>query len=191
MEKLNKVIAGLECCADLDRSCDGCPYDGAEYCEVALMKDALRILKMWDVIHKDIWDRTWENARLKKELKALRDKLGAVETERDDLRKDIDTLHRINEDWRDEVARLHKRIDEARAEGARLSGVAAVCEKPGTRYEWIRSMSPMQMVNWIYHMKAVCDCCDRHYICGVPDDEVTEEYCLEHILLWLGQEAEQ
>jgi hypothetical protein len=159
-EKLDKVIAGLSCCADLDRDCDECPYGGDEYCEVVPMKDALEVIE-----------------KLREENR--------------DLRKDVETLHRINEDWRDEVARLHKRIDEARAEGARLSGVAAVCEKPGTRYEWIRNMGPMQMVNWIYHMKAVCDCCDRHYICGVPDDEVTEEYCLEHILLWLGQGVEE
>ena len=44
-EKLDKVIAGLECCADLDRSCNDCPYTGAEYCEVALMKDATAWLK--------------------------------------------------------------------------------------------------------------------------------------------------
>lgn len=46
MSKLSKVIAGLECCADLDRSCESCPYEGAEYCEVALMKDALVLLKV-------------------------------------------------------------------------------------------------------------------------------------------------
>ena len=78
MEKLDKVIAGLECCADLNRGCNDCPYTDDEYCEVALMKDALRILKMWDVIHKDIWDRTWEIARLKKELKAVRAELDAA-----------------------------------------------------------------------------------------------------------------
>lgn len=44
MEKLDKVIAGLGCCADLDRSCDDCPYTGAEYCEVALMRDALVVI---------------------------------------------------------------------------------------------------------------------------------------------------
>lgn len=108
-----------------------------------------------------------------------------------DLSKDKETLHRINEDWRSEVARLHERIDEARVVGAKLSEVAVACEKPRTRYEWIRSLSPMQMVNWIYHMKTVCDCCDRQYVCGVPDDEVTEEYCLEHILLWLGREVSE
>lgn len=72
MEKLDEVIRALESCADLDRSCDDCSYEGDEYCEVALMKDALRILKMWDVLHKDLWDRTHEIVRLKKELKAVR-----------------------------------------------------------------------------------------------------------------------
>ena len=102
---------------------------------------------------------------------------------------DIETLHRINEDWRSEVARLHKRIDEARAEGARLAPVAEACEKPRTNYQRIKKMGPLYMANWIYHMKAVCDCCEKHYICGIPDDEVTDEYCLEHILMWLAQEA--
>ena len=45
MADLSKVIAGLGCCADLDRSCERCPYEGAEYCEVALMKDVLELLR--------------------------------------------------------------------------------------------------------------------------------------------------
>ena len=80
MEKLEKVIAGLSCCSEANDTVNicpaQCPYygerDGDKVCMDFLMEDALRILKMWDVIHKDIWDRTWEIARLKKELKAVR-----------------------------------------------------------------------------------------------------------------------
>lgn len=77
MEKLEKVIAGLECCAgDASSQCEGsCPYFKGFYvddCFPELVDDALRILKMWDVIHKDIWDRTHEIVRLKKELKTVR-----------------------------------------------------------------------------------------------------------------------
>lgn len=82
MEKLDKVIAGLECCGT-DDCCLSCPYkDVCEPtdldCIKALSEDALRILKMWDVIHKDIWDRTHEIVRLKKELKAVRAELDAA-----------------------------------------------------------------------------------------------------------------
>lgn len=84
MEKLDKVIAGLSCCGSQNCgcACEKCPYDGErdneKVCLDLLQEDALRILKMWDVIHKDIWDRTWEIARLKKELKAVRAELDAA-----------------------------------------------------------------------------------------------------------------
>ena len=72
MEQLGNVIAGLECCSNLDRSCEECPYDGAEYCEVALMKDALEFLKRMDDVRKDIWDVTNKNHQLVRELKLTR-----------------------------------------------------------------------------------------------------------------------
>ena len=80
MDKLEKVIAGLECCGEANKSVDAClamcPYygerDGDKVCLDLLQEDALRILKMWDVLHKDLWDRTHEIVRLKKELKAVR-----------------------------------------------------------------------------------------------------------------------
>ena len=104
-----------------------------------------------------------------------------------DLRTNIETLTRINEDWRCEVARLHKKVDDARAAGMRLNGVA---EKPGTNYRKIVKMGPLWLANWIWKLGTVCDCCDLHGCCGIPEEEVTEEYCLEHILMWLAQEAE-
>lgn len=49
MEKLNKVIAGLECCQSEDMSCaDNCPYFKGEYvidgCMDDLMAEALEVL---------------------------------------------------------------------------------------------------------------------------------------------------
>ena len=50
MEKLNKAIAGLECCLDEDRSCrDSCPYFKGSYeldgCMDDMLVDALEVLK--------------------------------------------------------------------------------------------------------------------------------------------------
>jgi len=56
-----------------------------------------------------------------------------------------------------------------------------------TNYDRIRRMSPLEMANWLYGMRTLCDCCAKHYICGIPEDEVSEEYCLENVILWLGQ----
>lgn len=78
MKDLDLVIAGLECCADLDRSCAECPYEHDEYCEVALMKDAVGYLKRMDDLRKDIWDRTNENHRLKRNLRLTRAQLNAA-----------------------------------------------------------------------------------------------------------------
>lgn len=60
MEKIDKVIAGLGCCADLDRSCEDCPYTGAEYCEVALMCDVLDHL----TVYRDFLRRCGEGGEL-------------------------------------------------------------------------------------------------------------------------------
>ncbi len=80
MDKLDKVIRALNCCLS-DAECDfGCPYwvegeDGEDSACELMKKDALRILTMWDVIHKDIWDRTYEIVRLKKKLKQVEEEL--------------------------------------------------------------------------------------------------------------------
>lgn len=84
MEKLDKVIAGLSCCGspNCGCACEKCPYDNERdaerVCLDLLQEDALRILQMWDVLHKDLWDRTHEIVRLKKELKAVRAELDAA-----------------------------------------------------------------------------------------------------------------
>ena len=82
MEKLDKVIAGLtECSRGRERNCEECPYwEFIDYtCLQALRMDALAYLKLWDVLRKDLWDRTHEIVRLKKELKATREKLSWLE----------------------------------------------------------------------------------------------------------------
>ena len=74
MEKLDKVIAGLES-HRWKCDCTDCPYNNLRKsieCTEALYADALRILKLWDALHKDLWDRTHEIVRLKKELKSVR-----------------------------------------------------------------------------------------------------------------------
>ena len=147
--------------------------------------EIVRILREYAVIHPV--GRYGPDVRVEKSiLSEAADRIERLEAERDDLRRDVETLHRINEDWRIEVARLHKRIDEARAAGMRLNGFA---ERPGTNYQKIAKKSPLQMAWWIWELGTVCDCCDLHGCCGIPEDEVTEEYCLEHILMWLAQEA--
>ncbi len=74
MVKLDKVIAGLECCADLDRSCESCSYDGAEYCEVALMKDALELLR---TLHDDVIGQSGTILYLNRDLERCRLALNA------------------------------------------------------------------------------------------------------------------
>lgn len=45
MEKLEKVIAGLECCTDEERDCKDCPYDCGEMgCMDDLMREARGVL---------------------------------------------------------------------------------------------------------------------------------------------------
>lgn len=108
-----------------------------------------------------------------------------------DLRKDIETLNRINEDWRIEVARLHERVVVARDLGAKTAPVAESCKKPGTNYLRIAKMGPWALADWIFRTGTICECCVRQGVCGIPEELVTEEYCLEHILMWLAQEAEK
>lgn len=118
------------------------------------------------------------------------DVIEALRVERDDLRVDIETLTRINEDWRDEVARLHREITKALDLGAKLSDVAAGSQAPGSNYQKILRMGPWEMAAWILGTATVCDCCDRRGSCGIPEEEVTDVYCLEHIMRWLSKEAE-
>lgn len=128
------------------------------------------------------------------ESRLLNDALGVIEAlraERDDLRKDIETLNRINDDWRWEVVRLHQRIVEARDLGAKTALVVAAAEKPGTNYQKIAKMTPWALADWIFRTGTICECCVRQGVCGIPEELVTEEYCMEHILMWLAKEVSE
>lgn len=164
MEKVDKVIRALELhtgAKDGKTPCPECPYVGYE-------------MYCLGVLEKDALDV----------IEALR-------VERDDLRKDVETLNRINEDWRVEVARLHERIVAARDLGAKTAPVAEAATKPGTNYLRIAKMGPWALADWIFRTGTICECCVRQGVCGIPEELVTEEYCLEHILMWLAQEAEK
>lgn len=58
-----------------------------------------------------------------------------------------------------------------------------------TNYQKIKNMGPLNLTEWILRTGCLCDCCDLKYECGIPDEEVTQEYCAEHILAWLMQEV--
>lgn len=47
MDKLDNVIAAIECCLDLENGCEGCPYNetGRICGGVRLLGDALEILR--------------------------------------------------------------------------------------------------------------------------------------------------
>lgn len=55
MEKLDKVIAGLECCTE--ERCKGCPYlEHEQYCMGVLEKDALEMLKDYrELMERNTW----------------------------------------------------------------------------------------------------------------------------------------
>lgn len=44
MEKAN-ILKGLQCCADEDKNCDGCPYQPVGMCTCKLAKDAAALIK--------------------------------------------------------------------------------------------------------------------------------------------------
>lgn len=56
MEKLDKVIAGLEHCQDKDCGCEGCPYFDDTDCENQVMKDAVELLKEYrELMERNTW----------------------------------------------------------------------------------------------------------------------------------------
>ena len=85
MEKLEKVIAGLEHCRDKDRGCEGCPYFECDDCENRLYQDTVE----WTTVLKGT------KLYMAREYRKLEEKLAAVEAERDDLRKDIEAQGEI------------------------------------------------------------------------------------------------
>lgn len=56
MEKLDKVIAGVEHCADKNCGCEGCPYYADTDCENSLRKDVLECLRNMEPVVHAHWD---------------------------------------------------------------------------------------------------------------------------------------
>lgn len=60
---------------------------------------------------------------------------------------------------------------------------------PLTNYDYIRDMNIEGLVEYLFDTKTPCNWCDKHYVCGIPDTEVTDEYCKTNIRKWLEQEV--
>ena len=83
MEKIDRVVAGLECCTE--RRCTKCPYLEQEmYCMTVLEKDALEVIN------------------------GLRLRCDRLEAERDDLRKDVAVLAENLNGAQEMVSRLRR-----------------------------------------------------------------------------------
>lgn len=104
-------------------------------------------------------------------------------------------LHRDNVDRLRWTVKLMEAIVELGQEYNKLEKelklVRAAEVASGTNYQKIKNMGPLHMVEWILKTVHPCECCDKQGVCGIPQDEVNDEYCAEHILLWLMQEVEK
>lgn len=96
---------------------------------------------------------------------------------------------KLGEMWSD--AMLEKdRLEHEKQLWVSLSKCGKTAESPGTNYRKIKNMGPLHFADWLMRTLVPCLCCDKQGICGIPEDEVNDEYCAEHILAWLMQEAE-
>lgn len=104
MEKLDKVIAGLECCSIATKNVDAClvmcPYyggrSGKKVCMDFLMEDALELARRCRELEEKLSDREIQLEVYRMNLGDTREELNRVETERDDLRKDVAVLTNEN-----------------------------------------------------------------------------------------------
>ena len=68
MDKLEKVIKGLECCtsggACKNKDCPYIKYQQAEWCKLKLDEDALELLKEYATIKETISDGIHETAKM-------------------------------------------------------------------------------------------------------------------------------
>lgn len=89
------------------------------------------------------------------------------------------------------VTRLQRdQARQMRERAERLLGlVRSAPVAHGTNYQKIKNMGPLHLTEWILKTVHPCECCDKQGVCGIPEDEVNDEYCAEHILLWLMQEV--
>lgn len=90
-----------------------------------------------------------------------------------ELRSENESLHWNLKNARDDLNRIREKLPQGR-----------------TNYARIKNMTPLRLTEWVMKVLAPCECCDKQGVCGIPEDEVNDEYCAEHILAWLMQEAE-
>ena len=109
MEKLDKVIAALECCRIYeDDPCEGnCPYCGVSGCVDRTMKDALECLKEYDEL---------ETAHSKLFLRYKEIDYELVDTRRrcSDFERKVIHARKERDDARREVLRLEAQLFELR-----------------------------------------------------------------------------
>ena len=188
MEKLDKVIAGLSGC--ICGLCSNCDYGDTDCHRDRLMEDALELLKEYRGLRSLPEDMMYEGA-----LSAWC--LGYADECRDRgdndaydvLRQVYHRLERLEGNLK--IARAER--DAARAKLARVIGEREaewLAESPGTNYQKIKNMGPLHLTEWILKTVHPCECCDKQGVCGVPEDQVDDEYCSEHILAWLMQRDE-
>lgn len=98
MEKLDKVIAGLEChYSETVDYCKGvCPYYGEHSCVEALLQDALRVLPK---VKKRL-----DAARAERD--AARAKLARITGERE-----VEWLEKVHPDWYERLSKLEFEYD--------------------------------------------------------------------------------
>ena len=98
-------------------------------------------------------------------------------------------LESLDKRWK--ITRLERdQARQMRERAERLLGLVRSAEVvSGTNYRKIKNMGPLHRTEWILKTVHPCECCDKQGVCGIPEDEVNDEYCAEHILLWLMQEA--
>lgn len=160
MEKLDKVIAGLTGC--IVGNCSNCEYGGDGCHRNELMEDALEVIR----------------GRYHRGDSSQGDLIS-----RSALLEEYEWLKSVVNPC--SVAEVEEHMERIRNAPA----VEAEPWNPVTNHQRIARMSVPEMAEWLWSMKALCDCCEKQYICGVPDDEVTKGYCLKYVEKWLEQEV--
>lgn len=170
IRSLPELIAALEECDGGDK-CAACAYnDVGDGCGNVMEMDALFWLK----------ELRSDNERLSKRWTEARNDLIDEQMRSRDYEKKVLIARAERDTARRKVSELE----------ARLLREAECLPGPRTNYRKIKNMGPLHFADWIMRTVAPCECCDKQGVCGIPEDEVNDEYCAEHILLWLMQEAE-
>ena len=174
MEKLDKVIAGLECCTE--RRCTSCPYLEQEmYCMTVLEKDALELLREQNRLIRELSDHIpcCDNCEGKTVFGERTDKC-VYEIEGFDnvlycakrgiencfgYRKKIDGLTEDLTGAHDEIHALLKKQDILRAE---------LAEERERSARWLRESEPVVHAHWEPMEEPGLYKCSG---CGFPDTQ--------------------